>query len=114
MKKIITPEIEAARFRHPVLGCGDGMVGFFRFVKKGLNVMVGNGDGWEHVSVSRFNRSTPIWEEMVWVKDTFFEAEEWVVQYHPAKSDYIDYGRNVLHLWRAIGVEFPKPPKEMV
>lgn len=56
-------------------------------------------DGWEHVSVSLMTR-TPLWEEMAWVKDMFFEEDETVIQFHPAKRDYVNCHPFCLHMWR--------------
>ena len=47
-------------------------------------------------------------------KDLFWLPEETVVQYHPAKADYVNTHPYVLHLWKQIGSEFPKPPKIFV
>lgn len=33
-------------------------------------------------------------------KDMFFKEDEIVVQYHPAKSEYVNNMPNCLHLWR--------------
>lgn len=67
---------------------------------------------WEHVSVSA--ATVPTWAEMCWVKGLFWGPEEWVVQYHPAVSEYVNDHERVLHLWRPIGVPVPTPPKECV
>ena len=56
----------------------------------------------------------PNWAEMCWVKSLFFEDGETVVQYHPAKKDYINTHPFVLHLWRKCGEPFPMPPVECV
>jgi len=66
------------------------------------------GIPWEHVSVSTSSRP-PNWEEMVFVKDLFWDAEDCVVQFHPPRSDYVNCHPYVLHLWRPIGVELPRP-----
>lgn len=77
-------------------------------------------EGWEHVSVSigggkdSKTAQPPSWEEMCFVKDLFWLPEEWVVQYHPAKSDHINNHPGVLHLWRPVDGKFPTPPKFMV
>lgn len=65
---------------------------------------------WEHVSVST-ERRPPNWQEMCFVKDEFWEPEEWVVQYHPAKSEYKNVHPYTLHLWRPRDVELPTPPR---
>jgi hypothetical protein len=54
---------------------------------------------WQHVSVSCSGR-TPTWEEMCWVKNLFWDETEVVVQYHPAKQDYVNCHPNCLHMWR--------------
>lgn len=81
--------------------------------RSNLAVIVSDQEGWDHVSVSLKSR-TPTWQEMSFIKDMFFKDEECVLQYHPAKSDYINIHNNVLHLWRQQGVEITLPPKEMV
>ena len=64
---------------------------------------------WEHVSVSLENRC-PTWEEMCFVKDQFFDDEETVVQFHPAKSQYKQYHPYCLHMWRhKDGHQLPPP-----
>lgn len=48
-------------------------------------------------------------------KDMFFDAEEVVVQYHPAKSQYVNNYPYCLHLWRPNdGTQFPSPPMAFV
>lgn len=83
---------------------GDGET----YAKEGLP-----GPAWDHVSVSLADRC-PTWAEMCFVKDLFFEDEECVVQFHPAKSQYVNDNPNVLHLWRICDGSFPMPPKECV
>lgn len=56
---------------------------------------------------------TPSWNDMCFIKDLFFEEHETVVQYHPAKTEYINNHPHCLHLWRPVG-EFPIPNKLMV
>lgn len=73
-----------------------------------VQVIAGDGLGWEHVSVSRRDRC-PTWGEMCQIKAMFWDAEDCVVQYHPPESDYINNHPNCLHLWRPIGVELPRP-----
>ena len=68
-------------------------------------------DGWEHVSVST-HRRVPNWREMCFIKDLFWSEDEWVVQFHPAHSEYVNNHPFVLHLWRKSG--FPTPPSNLV
>lgn len=80
-----------------------------------LKVLASYGDGWEHVSVSVRDRPrTPTWAEMDWVKRTFFNPNEVVVQFHPAEADHISIHPYVLHLWRPLDYEFTMPPKWFV
>lgn len=71
--------------------------------------------GWEHVSIN--GKKTPTWEQMCWLKDACWEDDEVVVQYHPAKSDYVNNLKHCLHLWRPIERfegKMPTPPSLMV
>jgi hypothetical protein len=78
-----------------------------------LMIIASEGFGWEHVSVSLQNR-TPNWREMCFLKDLFWDEEDCAVQYHPPKSEYVNRHEHCLHLWRKIGEDFPRPPREMV
>ena len=78
-----------------------------------LKVIVGDGLGWDHVSVSH-PKKMPSWDEMSWVKNLFFADDECVVQYHPKAEDYVNYHPNCLHMWRQQDNDFPMPPKECV
>ena len=58
---------------------------------------------WEHISVSIISSDrVPKWSEMCQVKEMFFEDDEYVTQFHPAKRDYVSLGLipNILHMWR--------------
>lgn len=110
----------------------DGMNGMFYIRYKDTNIvfrcLVSNGDGetprvpWEHVSAcaraknskGRNYERVPNWEEMCWIKDLFWGEEETVVQFHPAKENYVNCHPNVLHLWKWTGGEFPIPEKHRV
>ena len=76
-------------------------------------VVVSDGLGWEHVSVS-FPLRVPTWDEMCVIKDLFWGDDEVVIQYHPAKSDYVNNHNHCLHLWKPIGIEIPVPPSLLV
>lgn len=101
-----------------------GNNGFFLFPHYRINdyeirCMVSDGMGWEHVSVtvSHKNKDSsrcPTWEEMCWVKDMFWNESDVVVQYHPAKKDYISMHPYCLHLWKPIGVLLPTPDPLMI
>lgn len=89
--------------------------GAFLFRHNGIDfsVIISDGKGWDHVSVSCQNRA-PTWQEMHWVKTQFFRDDEAVIQFHPPKRLYKNEQRNTLHLWRPQGVEIPLPPLECV
>jgi hypothetical protein len=69
--------------------------------------------GWEHVSVSIEDRC-PSWDDMCFVKFLFWEPEETVLQFHPAKSDYVNIHEFCLHLWRQVGTKVELPPTNLV
>jgi hypothetical protein len=73
-----------------------------------LYVIASDGGGWDHVSASLKMR-TPIWKELCFIKDLFWEPEETVIQYHPPASKYINQHYFVLHLWRPQEMEIPMP-----
>lgn len=80
-----------------------------------LCIVASDQGGWEHVSVSRQGSATPpFWDEMCYVKDLFWGAEEVVMQLHPKKSEYVNNHSGVLHLWKPVDVEIPTPPSIMV
>ncbi|HML37009.1 MAG TPA: hypothetical protein PKA19_06285 [Bacillota bacterium] len=96
---------------------GDSHNGRFKIfiVGKAFFVIASNGMGWEHISVSLKNQSRcPTWDEMNHIKKLFFEPEECVMQLHPPKSEYVNIHPYVLHLWRPILHEIPKPPRILV
>ena len=71
-------------------------------------------DSWEHVSVSVIGKEfCPTWEEMCFVKDLFWNEEEVVIQFHPAKSDYVNTHGFTLHLWKP-SYDIPTPPASTV
>lgn len=92
-----------------------GMGEIFKLGKRYGSVIWSNGGGWEHVSVCPYKRSyTPSWDDMCALKDMFFHEDETVVQYHPAKSEYVNNMPNCLHLWRPTEAELPTPPAIMI
>ena len=91
---------------------GDSGNGVFKVFVSGKSFfcIASNGGGWEHVSIHRANGKIPTWEEMCALKDIFFDDEECVVQYHPKKSEYVNYHESCLHLWRPTIEKMPTPP----
>jgi hypothetical protein len=51
---------------------------------------------------------------MCWVKDLFFDDDEWVLQFHPPKDKNINIHPYVLHLWSNVDTDIPTPPRECV
>lgn len=84
-----------------------------------IRCMISDGLDWEHVSVTVAHKRKeasrcPTWEEMCWVKDLFWNEDEVVIQYHPAKADYVSMHPYCLHLWKPIGMILPTPDPLMV
>ncbi len=68
---------------------------------------------WDHVSVSRKNR-TPTWGEMEQVKRLFFRDDEVAMQLHVTPKDHISVHPHCLHIWRPVDQAIPLPPPIMV
>ena len=109
--------IEKYRFRSGPLGSdasyGNNGVFIIRHGAIPIIVQASDGAGWEHISVSLETRC-PVWPEMCFIKDLFWAEDEVVIQYHPAKRDYVNNHAFCLHLWKPIGVELPQPPTNLV
>jgi hypothetical protein len=78
-----------------------------------LHVIATSSDEWDHVSVSRADR-TPTWEEMEQVKRLFFKDHEIAYQLHVNTKDHVNIHNNCLHIWRPHKEAIPLPPKEFV
>jgi len=83
-----------------------------RFNSK-MKVVLSNGYGWDHVSVSMHTR-IPMYEEMEFVRGICFKDDELVLQLSVPRSDHINLHPNCLHMWRPQHVEIPLPPTWMV
>ena len=93
----------------------DGGSGYVQFGNMRASVIWSNGGGWEHVSMAPYKHSyVPSWADMCKLKEMFFGPDEWVVQFHPPESEYVNNMQNCLHLWRPIDAEMPTPPSWMV
>lgn len=80
-------------------------------------IIVSWGGGWDHASMTLISCSLarcPTWEEMCWLKDIFWHKDESVIQYHPAKDEYVNNHPHCLHLWKPQNVVLPIPPMEFV
>lgn len=113
MRSRLSDKLERCRLR--TQPAGDAHNGIFEIEHHGarLRCVVSDGMGWEHVSVSIRGR-LPTWEEMCHVKRLFWGDEETVIEFHPPRSEYVNFHRGVLHLWRPIGVALPRPPSILV
>lgn len=101
---------------HPTMGSNRsfGNNGAFKIPLEDVTafVIASDGEGWEHVSVHIVNDGVddiPIWEEMVNIKNMFWDDEDTVIQFHPKRSEYKNHNENVLHLWKQVGVDFQLP-----
>jgi len=93
----------------------DGGNGVVHHKKLSGSVIWSIGGGWEHISVAPFEKKyTPSWEDMCWLKNTFFFDDEWAVQFHPPAAENVNNVNNCLHLWRPTAAELPTPPSWMV
>lgn len=84
-----------------------------------LFVIASDGALWEHVSVHVYDSESkkfflPLWDEMCFIKDLFWDEEDVVMQLHPKKSEYVNNHAYVLHLWRPVSKEIPTPPAILV
>lgn len=85
--------------------------------KRKLFIIASDGLEWEHVSLHAWDGKqtlTPYWDEMVYIKNIFWDTDDWVIQYHPSEKDYVNNHPNVLHLWRPIRQILPVPPSQLV
>jgi hypothetical protein len=106
------------RRRLPVHG-SDAHNGAFRLIAAPthatLYVIASDSGAWDHVSVLVAGEGRcPLWSEMAWVKDQFFEPGEAVMQLHPPLDQYVNNHAFCLHLWRPQNAPIPLPPPLMV
>lgn len=123
MRRVVASIVEAGRVREGPYGsdASSGLQGaFFVRALTGIRLKIIACDGadpeargWEHVSVSCEGRC-PDWEEMVFVKELFWNNTETVVQFHPQKEKHINVHPYVLHLWKRVDREFELPPPELI
>lgn len=118
MKRKLDPRWKLARVRHPFGNAVNDFNAAYRIMGpagRDLTILVSDGEGWDHVSVSTpAGTDAPTWAEMCWVKDQFFEAREYAVEYHPPHERYINVHPNCLHIWRPQNERVPMPPLALV
>lgn len=88
-------------------------------IVRSCKVIASDEGGWRHVSVSILDSSSPpSWEMMSEAKDLFWSPDEWVIQFHPARSEYVNIHPGCLHLWQPWDgekpIQFPTPPRYFV
>lgn len=111
--RIVTPTVPPQYISDETYGFN----GMFRFPLAGntIRCIASDGMGWQHVSVSvEYDDRCPRWEVMCFVKELFWEPEDWVVQFHPAKAEYVNCHPGCLHLWKSLDQPFPTPQSIMV
>lgn len=70
-----------------------------KFDGEEIHIIVSDGQGWDHVSVSAQDRC-PTWEAMSYVKNLVWRNDETVIQIHPPSRLHKNDQRHTLHLWR--------------
>lgn len=88
---------------------GDRGNGFFRIPARQMTIVVSNGGGWEHVSIS-FKDRCPTWDEMEEMKRRFWAPQDTVMQLHVPVDEHRNCHPYCLHLWRPTKCEIPWPP----
>lgn len=121
MRPTPNPKVERYRITYGPMpsSARNGNNGWFRIPSPGtrclLNVIVSDGLGWDHVSVTVHGVDRcPTWSEMDFVKRLFWDDEEIVMQLHPPRSLWVNNHRFCLHLWRPQAAAIPIPPPLMV
>lgn len=109
-------EIKANSRCHWLTATEDGLAGVIYMPSRWRGtIIISNGAGWEHVSVSPERKSqTPSWEDMCFIKEQFFNEDESVIEVHPPKIEYVNNMPNCLHLWRCTYKDMVLPPSCLV
>lgn len=88
---------------------GDVSNGLLHIKPMGMAVMFSDGEGWQHVSVSRRSKN-PSYEDMCWAKDKFWSDDICVMQLHVPAADHVNCHPYCLHLWHPLNAPIPRPP----
>lgn len=89
----------------------DGFRGIITMPKWTGSIICSWMGGWEHCSVSPFNkRIVPSWEDMTTIKNIVWKDDEYAIEIHPPKDMYVDNLPNCLHLWKCYYKEMIMPP----
>lgn len=102
------------KYRRKLQGMyGDNQNGIMDLTHRKLRIIFSCGGGWEHVSVNGIKK-VPTWEQMEWARLEFWPDDSTVMQLHVPLGDHINDHSYVLHLWRPIDAEIPRPPQIFV
>ena len=112
MGLFVPKHVELYRQELPGYEKGNHRNGAFSF-PDGLFIIVSDGMGWEHVSVSRKSRM-PSYEDLTRAKEIFWDEEDCAMQLFVPKSQHINCHQYCLHLWRPLEDDIPMPPGIMV
>lgn len=84
--------------------------GFFgiRVGSEYYSVIASTGAGWDHVSVAG-EYVIPTHEVVSAVKEKFFNSDEYAIEIHPKKAEYINNHSRCLHIWRPTEQKLPVP-----
>lgn len=108
---------------------GDNQNGFFVFKHPNIEgyifyCIATVSHGWEHLSVTLQNHKnkkkpkpvdrSPTWLEMCFAKSVFWHEDEFVLQIHPPKKDYVSMHPYCLHLWKPTNQELILPSPNLV
>jgi hypothetical protein len=104
---------EPYRTKIPGYERGNRRNGAFTLPARSLAIIVSDGLGWEHASVSHPDR-TPTWEEMEFVKQELWGPDVTVMQLHVPAKDHVNFHPFCLHLWRPVTGDIPRPDAIMV
>ncbi len=83
--------------------------------KEAFVVASENFMGWNHVSAhvtestGEALKRTPSNEEMQFLRNLFFRENDVVLEFHPAKKDYVNNHSYVLHMWESTDDKFVYP-----
>lgn len=88
----------------------DGIAGQLQYGRTQFKIIASWGGGWDHVSVSLFEKRCPTWEEMCFIKEILFKPNEAAYQLHPTQDNYVNSHKYCLHIWRPQNQEIPTPP----
>jgi len=80
------------------------------------HIIASDGGGWQHVSISITSDRgrCPTWDEMAFIARMFWDDDDVLVQYRPAKRDYVNCHPYTLHWWRPMNESVPTPPSIFV